>query len=389
MAIEGKKINELDSLTTVTGDTVLPAVYVSGQTISETAQKVSIDQISNKVQNDLSDTLALKQDKLTAGEGIEISEENVISTTGSSYVLPPATSETLGGVKIGSGLSVTEDGTVSATGGGGTTTVSWFRNKIGNTLDISSLSGTLSKVFLNGKLLPPCVDVNKKLFNATDYRHYIKIDKFIDLGTADNWLISFFIRNSDTWGDCRIMSNAISDYTTPVLLPAAGGRMHLYLSSSGSSWDLASNRDLNLTLEHNKSYWMALGFTGTQYFFAAKTDSFDWTVFDVLPSTTKIYFNQANSRISFLQTGWQDAPYIYTVSISPKDIQIFRNNVNEFNGLTAVEGTDWSNVNCNETVITEPYPSQGYKISGTNLLLTQDLFPTDQIAIETVSGGAE
>lgn len=33
---------------------------------------------------------------------------------GGSYVLPPATSSTLGGMKVGSGLSVTSDGTVSA-----------------------------------------------------------------------------------------------------------------------------------------------------------------------------------------------------------------------------------------------------------------------------------
>lgn len=32
---------------------------------------------------------------------------------GSQYVLPPATSETLGGVKIGSGIEVAEDGTIS------------------------------------------------------------------------------------------------------------------------------------------------------------------------------------------------------------------------------------------------------------------------------------
>lgn len=31
------------------------------------------------------------------------------------YVLPPATAETLGGVKVGDGLEVTEDGTLSAT----------------------------------------------------------------------------------------------------------------------------------------------------------------------------------------------------------------------------------------------------------------------------------
>lgn len=35
------------------------------------------------------------------------------------YILPPATASSLGGIKVGSGLSVTGDGTLSATGGGG------------------------------------------------------------------------------------------------------------------------------------------------------------------------------------------------------------------------------------------------------------------------------
>lgn len=38
---------------------------------------------------------------------------------GGSYTLPPATANTLGGVKVGTGLSVTGDGTLSASGGGG------------------------------------------------------------------------------------------------------------------------------------------------------------------------------------------------------------------------------------------------------------------------------
>ena len=38
---------------------------------------------------------------------------------GGSYVLPPATSNTLGGVKVGTGLEVTEDGILSSSGGGG------------------------------------------------------------------------------------------------------------------------------------------------------------------------------------------------------------------------------------------------------------------------------
>lgn len=38
--------------------------------------------------------------------------------TDEEYVLPPATQSTLGGIKVGSGLTITEDGTLSANGGG-------------------------------------------------------------------------------------------------------------------------------------------------------------------------------------------------------------------------------------------------------------------------------
>lgn len=38
---------------------------------------------------------------------------------GDPYVLPTATAERLGGVKIGDGINVSEDGTISVSGGGG------------------------------------------------------------------------------------------------------------------------------------------------------------------------------------------------------------------------------------------------------------------------------
>ena len=38
---------------------------------------------------------------------------------GGSYTLPVASANTLGGVKVGSGLEITNDGTLSASGGGG------------------------------------------------------------------------------------------------------------------------------------------------------------------------------------------------------------------------------------------------------------------------------
>lgn len=62
-----------------------------------------------------------KQDALTAGNNITI-ENGVISATGSGEgglaELPIATTDTLGGIKVGEGLEITEDGILSALGGG-------------------------------------------------------------------------------------------------------------------------------------------------------------------------------------------------------------------------------------------------------------------------------
>lgn len=50
------------------------------------------------------------------GSGLSIAQDGTLSTNGASYQLPAATGQTLGGVKVGSGLSVTQDGTLSADG---------------------------------------------------------------------------------------------------------------------------------------------------------------------------------------------------------------------------------------------------------------------------------
>lgn len=100
MAQTGKKINELTAITTVSDETVLPAVYVSGGNPSSTANKVSIEQISNKITNDLGTILNSKQDKLTAGDNITI-ESNVISATDTKYT-------------AGTNITISEQNVISA-----------------------------------------------------------------------------------------------------------------------------------------------------------------------------------------------------------------------------------------------------------------------------------
>lgn len=100
MAQTGKKINELTAITTVSNETVLPAVYVSGGNASSTANKVSIEQISNKITEDISTVLEGKQDKLTAGNNITI-ESNVISATDTKYT-------------AGTNITISEQNVISA-----------------------------------------------------------------------------------------------------------------------------------------------------------------------------------------------------------------------------------------------------------------------------------
>lgn len=63
---------------------------------------------------------------------------------GGSYTLPPATDTTLGGVKIGSGVNVTSDGTISVNGGSGG---SWTRVATATSTGVETTAEILSTLF--------------------------------------------------------------------------------------------------------------------------------------------------------------------------------------------------------------------------------------------------
>ena len=57
--------------------------------------------------------LAAKQDKLTAGNNITIVNNVISASGGGSYELPMASASTLGGIKVGTGLSIDTNGVLS------------------------------------------------------------------------------------------------------------------------------------------------------------------------------------------------------------------------------------------------------------------------------------
>lgn len=61
----------------------------------------------------------VKQQGNQVGAGAELAAilNDIVDSIPGAYTLPPATAETLGGVKVGSGLAVTEEGVLSVSGG--------------------------------------------------------------------------------------------------------------------------------------------------------------------------------------------------------------------------------------------------------------------------------
>lgn len=101
-------------------------------------------------------------DKLKEGKNITISKDETsgnITITGADggYILPPATQSTLGGIKVGTNLSITADGTLSAeAGGGGTSDYNELTNK-----------PQINSVELTGNKTLDDLDIQRK-FNAVN-----------------------------------------------------------------------------------------------------------------------------------------------------------------------------------------------------------------------------
>ena len=107
LRLVGTKVlaNGKDVATTDTVDAIQTDLNIAKQDIVE-------------AQGDIDNLQMNKQNKLTAGTGITIDADNVISATGGVLDLPIASNTTLGGIKVGENLTISEDGTLSATGGG-------------------------------------------------------------------------------------------------------------------------------------------------------------------------------------------------------------------------------------------------------------------------------
>ncbi len=101
---------------------MLARIEALERTVAEHSQ--SIDDLEDDITSILTDigtiqTTLTSINSLIPANATPSNQLATMADVGGSYVLPAATASTLGGIKVGSGLSITQDGTLSATGGSG------------------------------------------------------------------------------------------------------------------------------------------------------------------------------------------------------------------------------------------------------------------------------
>lgn len=188
------------------------AVLTTEQTLTTEQQSQVLSNIGG---------LSKNQGTENAGKVLTVGSDGiVVPDSGSSYTLPIASSTTLGGVKIGSGISVGDDGTISASGGGknyrkiAEITIS---EEIGNIVIDKDVNGnpfeiTEYLVYGTNVKATGATQIVTSLNSTTFYNWgWTGINNFIDSTTAKNiymesiWIGRRILRlSSSQWGNSTL-----------------------------------------------------------------------------------------------------------------------------------------------------------------------------------------
>lgn len=112
------------------------------------------------------------------------------------------------------------------------------------------------------------------------------------LGTYNNWQLRARILYSGfggTSGQAIFGSNESTDFKNPLLSINAAGAVCVWMSSTGTSWNLASAVAVGLTLTKGTFYDVALGYNGNYYFAWKAPEQTEWTTTWTLANATKVY----------------------------------------------------------------------------------------------------
>ena len=207
------------------------------------------------------------------GNNITVTEDGTISADSGSYTLPVATADTLGGVKIGEHITVTDDGTISAEAGVPQSVLDDIEalKKYLPTLppsDIASITGIPSEVSIgNSQTLVYPVEFTASgksdvLFsdNAGIVAKLDKAKKLLSIyaGTAaplGDHIVNITNASQEILGSITVHVKAYKKYITE-LEPSIGNIPNLVVGKGVSVFNLTNNQKLAKDSEYSANEYM-------------------------------------------------------------------------------------------------------------------------------------
>lgn len=111
---------------------------------------ITLDNLTRFANNAIEKFVAKEEGKVLSSNDFTNEQKEKLDGL-ENYVLPQASAEVAGGIKVGAGLSITSDGILSATGGGTADAVEW-ENVVGKPTDLLQVGDVYSKDEIDAKV---------------------------------------------------------------------------------------------------------------------------------------------------------------------------------------------------------------------------------------------
>ena len=270
--------------------------------------------------------------------------------------------------------------------GGGVPTLTWYTGQTGNTITIPNTTGaSFVKVFKNGLLLRQGVAKTNYKFTGGEGK-WVSLTNTYQLNTADSWYyegrftLTSSRSNRGTNGEFFGFVGQ-TDSQAPLfgLRTGTSDDLRLALSSNGSTWNMGVINISYILNNYGEIYDIKMGYEGgTYYIDIKKAIERAYTRIYAMNSSLKAY---AGAPIQLLNS--QEGIYGQDWNGSTLWMQHFKVVVDDaiqFDGSTATLGIDYTNNGCTQESVETC--TNDYCVSGTTLTLAEDLFGTDEIAVE-------
>jgi len=179
-------------------------------------------------------------------------------------------------------------------GSGSVPTLTWFTGKTGQSIDtdIATLpTSPLVKVYKNGGLLQQGEKGGDIWYVGGSGKNITSINP-APLTAASTWKFQTVVDWETTGSGSSptvLGMKGISDNKAPALIKD-GSTMGMYLSSNGSSWDIASASESSFVPQDGKIYEIEMGYDGEKYYLDAKEEgAANFTRYQSKTSSAKVY----------------------------------------------------------------------------------------------------